>query len=349
MIKRIPEFTKSIWVKIAIALIALVLFNMLAGLMFPVLFAIGCSFALYPLTKYLRSIKVKGRSLPNAVVIAITFLLIGLALYLLIIFLIIPLFKEINELIKHIPMLTGDGKGAMPTIISQERMDALPSNIRDALGQTIRGISQSVLAVAKTLVASTFGVAASALGMFIVPFLVFYFLRDWTILRRMFVGIFDKNSRSLVHKITREVGQSLCDYTVGMMKMCLIAGLCLAAITALINPTYAMLMGTMGAVMELIPFVGPLFCTVTAVFLVFTSTPNLVPHIFFGFVIYYILDSQVLLPQVMNKSLTIPPVVIILTVLIGGKAFGITGLFFAVPVLCVAKVLYKNLWHRDEE
>jgi len=55
-------------------------------------------------------------------------------------------------------------------------------------------------------------------------------------------------------------------YVLGMMKMCVLAGLCIAAITSLVNAKYALLMGVLGAMMELVPFVGPVFCTITAVF-----------------------------------------------------------------------------------
>ena len=345
----ITDIKKSVWVKLAIAIGALFLFYMLAGLMFPVLMAIALSIAIHPLAKSIAKIKMGERQLPDIVVIILTFLVVGLLLYLFIAFLLIPLFKDVNGILRSIPLPSGEGATRMPDFMHSESVNALPSDIKEILGQAIQSASQSLMTVAKSLVASTFGVAASVLGLFIVPFLVFYFLKDWKILSNMFVNMFASNSRPLVYKIVQDLGQTMQGYVLGMMKMCVLAGLCIAAITSLVNAKYALLMGVLGAMMELVPFVGPVFCTITAVFLVYTAGPNLVPYIFFGYVAYYIFDSQVLFPHVMNKAVTIPSVVIILSVLMGGKVFGIMGLIFAVPVLCVAKVLYKYLWHMGEE
>jgi len=346
--KNITDVKKSIWVKLAIATAALLIFYATAGVLFPIFVAMAFTFAIYPLYKQIRKLKITGHALPDIVVVILTFAVVALLTYLFVDFLLIPLFKEVNALLKNMPSLTANLQSSGTNLIIQEKMNALPSNVRDVLGQAIRSASQSLMAVAKNLVATTFGVAATVLGLFIVPFLSFYFLKDWVTLRDIFVDLFDPESRPLVYKITCEVGVTLGNYTIGMLKMCLLAGLCLAAITSLINPSYALLMGTLGAMLEMVPYVGPVFCTIMAVFVVFTSVPQYVPHIFFGYIAYYIFDSQILYPAVMNKSVTIPPVVIILSVLLGGKFFGIMGLIFSVPLLCVSKVMYNNLWHLND-
>ena len=55
------------------------------------------------------------------------------------------------------------------------------------------------------------------------------------------------------------------------------------------------------------------------------------------------------MPRIMGKSIQLHPVLLILSLLIGAKLFGILGLLFAVPVAAVCKVLYKHLWHSSED
>ena len=339
----------NIWTKSAIAIAAVCLFYFLAGLMFPVLMAMAVSFVLYPLVKKIAKVRINGRRIPNTLAIVLTFVLVGLVIYAMITFMIKPLILQINDILMHIPYSANAGAGAWESLFSSERMQELPPNVRNLVSQLIQNVLDSVMVIAKSLMQTTFGVAAGMLSLFIVPFLAFYFLKDWRALRKMAVSLFAPASRPLVYRITQELGTTLCEYAGGMLKMCLIAGICITGITSLVNSSYALVMGTQAAILELIPVIGPLLCTLIAVFFAYTSGSSLVLPMIIGYGCYYILDSQVLLPQVMKRSLDIHPVVIIMGVIIGGKIFGIMGLVFVVPVLCVAKVLYKHLWHLDEE
>ena len=51
------------------------------------------------------------------------------------------------------------------------------------------------------------------------------------------------------------------------------------------------------------------------------------------------------MPRLLGSKINIHPVVLIISLLIGAKLFGIIGMVFAVPVAAVYKVLYKELWH----
>jgi predicted PurR-regulated permease PerM len=54
------------------------------------------------------------------------------------------------------------------------------------------------------------------------------------------------------------------------------------------------------------------------------------------------------MPKVMGKQIDLHPVILIISLLIGAKMFGIVGMLFAVPVAAVYRVLYKELWHESE-
>ncbi len=317
--------------------------------MFPVVMAMAMSFVLYPLVRKLKKIRFWGKPLPPSIAIAISFLLVGLCCYGLITFFVKPLLLQVNYVLTHIPAISHSTTSFLSTDFYQDKVASLPLNVRSMVISLMDSLTASFVALVKGLMSSTFGMAAGMLSLFIVPFISFYFLKDWSSLRKMFVCIFALKSRPLVYRITSDVGSALCEYGVGMMKMCLIAGICLTGIATVLTPSYALVLGTMAAVLELVPFVGPFICTLTAIFFAYITSPSLVLPMLLGYVLYYVLDSQIILPQVMKRSLNIHPVLIIVGVLVGGKIFGILGVVFAVPVLCMGRVLYKYLWHRGED
>ena len=53
------------------------------------------------------------------------------------------------------------------------------------------------------------------------------------------------------------------------------------------------------------------------------------------------------MPKIMGKKVDVHPVLLIGSLLLGAKLFGIVGMVFAVPVAAVYRVLYKQLWHRE--
>lgn len=71
-------------------------------------------------------------------------------------------------------------------------------------------------------------------------------------------------------------------------------------------------------------------------------------HVAVFYAVYYQLDANYILPKIMGKKIDLHPVLVIGSLLIGAKLFGIFGMIFAVPVAAVYRVLYKELWHASE-
>lgn len=349
MLTNITSQKKSIWLKLVIAIAAVFIFYTLAGLMFPVVMAMAVGFVLYPLVRRLSLLKIKGHKIPTAFAIVLSYLVVVLLGAVFVKCLVMPLVTQVNYLLSHMPYLTAQDSVSFHQILSAEWMSDLPPNVRNIAESSFKNMADSFVSISKTVMTSTIDMASGMLSLFIVPFISFYFLKDWTTLRRMVISLFAPQSRPLAFRITKEIGSTLCEYAVGMMKMCLIAAVCITCITSLVVPDYALVLGTMAGFLELVPFIGPLICVGTAAFVAYATHASSVWPIVIAYGIYYVLDGQVILPQIMKKTLAIHPVIIIMGVLIGGKIFGIMGLIFTVPVLCIGKVLYKYLWHLDDE
>lgn len=348
MNNRVAVVKKSMLVKMGLAALVFVIVYMVADFLLPVLLGIALSFVLYPIEIFFRKITVKGHSMPRIVAILLSFFVFGIGVYLVIVWLLIPLFKELNRLIITMPGLSKASSDSINALLKAQTSDQLPSSINGIINQSLGMVASYVMGMARDLVNSTIKVARSLLGIFIVPFLSFYFLKDWWTLKEMFVDIFPKKSQPLVQNILKDIGNYMCAYVKGMFQLCLVAGISLTAVTSLLGVEFPLILGSIAVIVETIPLVGPVLGSIPAVFIAYSQSPSLAVKVAIFYLIYYQLDSQVIMPHIMGKSVTLHPVIIILGVLAGGKLFGVMGVIFAVPAVIVCKVLYQYLWHRDE-
>ena len=67
------------------------------------------------------------------------------------------------------------------------------------------------------------------------------------------------------------------------------------------------------------------------------------------YLVFYQFDANFLMPRIVGKKIDLHPVILILSLIIGAKLYGILGMLFAVPVAAVYRVLYKELWHSTDE
>ena len=201
----------------------------------------------------------------------------------------------------------------------------------------------------KNLLASTLQIVANLFGLIVVPFLAFYFLKDWRDLTNMLVNVFTENSRPKVRQVLNHIGSALSAYVSGLWKLSLLAGFCVTIVLFICGIRYSLVFGFIAMLAETIPVVGPIISAVPAIFIAYTYSPsNTLPLLLF-YVLYYTLDGQVLTPVIMGRKIDLHPVIIILALLISAKLFGIIGMLFAVPVAAVYRVLYKELWHDGSE
>ena len=129
----------------------------------------------------------------------------------------------------------------------------------------------------------------------------------------------------------------------------MIAGFCITLGTYLMGVQFSLVLGFIAVMVETVPVLGPIFGSIPAVFIAYSQDSSLALKVVIFYIVFYQIDGQYIMPNIMGRSIALHPVLIILGVLVGGKLFGIVGLLFAVPVVAVCKVFYDHLWHMDED
>ena len=324
---------------------------LLAPVLLPVFLAIFLAFALYPLANIIGKVKVgKGTiHLSRVLAILLAFLSLGVVIMISIGFVLLPLFGEINELLVKMPDVLRANKNGLEEILRDpSTFPVLPSNFGMLLDDIVSWAMGFVSDMARNLLTSSMDIAKNLIGLAIVPFLAFYFVKDWRELRLMLINFFSYDIQPRAAHIIDEIGRTLSAYIQGLGKLSLLAGFCITVGTACLGVDYPYVLGFLALLAETVPVVGPIIGAVPAIFIAYGQSSTDAFHVALFYLIFYQIDANFIMPKIMGKQIDLHPVILIISLLIGAKMFGIVGMLFAVPVAAVYRVLYKELWHEGE-
>lgn len=352
MIKNWRAIRTSTFFKLAVTVGISYVLYLLAPFLLPILLAIALSFALFPLVNVTSRLTLGRGQIHFSRVVAIVIVLMCFLgfLVLLVSFLVLPLFGQINELVSNLPAF--DGSNTINSVDSwftdKSKIPVLPSNYEMLVQDLLSWAMGVVGSMMRNLLQSSLEIVTGLVGLIIVPFLSFYFLKDWRELCDIFVDLFNYEDRPRAKKVLSDIGETLSAYVNGLGKLCLISAFCVTIVLLSLGVNYALVFGFVAIFAELVPVVGPLIAAVPAVFVAYAQEPSLAYKAAFFYLLYYQFDANVLMPRIMGSKINLHPVLLIISLLLGAKLFGILGMVFAVPVAAVYKVLYNELWHLGE-
>lgn len=342
-------------VKFLIAFIVSAILYAMSSFLFPILLAIGLAFALYPLSRAFVRLQLGKTGMHPSRVAAIVLAFIASAIFMGIVisFVVLPLFGQINELIVKLPEYSEQMQGESLLRILKDPsagVPMLPSNLEGLLNDAINSIMGFLTNVVRNLLNSTVQLVANLVGLIVVPFLAFYFLKDWKVLCNMITDLFTPGARPKASRVLANIGIAISSYVEGLWKLSLLSALSVTIVLLILGVPYPLVFGLIALLAETIPVIGPIISAIPAIFVAYTSTTAHTAFVLAIFyIVYYTVDSQVLQPVIMGKKIKLHPVVILLALMIGGKLFGILGMLFAMPVAAVYRVLYDELWHYKGE
>lgn len=334
------------------AAVSFILYQMAVFLLLLFL-AIGMAFALYPIVNLIAKIKVGQGTihLSRVVAIALAFVTFGVFVLVTIGFIILPLFGQINELLVQLPVFMTKAEANNLNIFfdGSGKYPQLPSTFGMLLDEIVNWAMIFVSNILKNLLHSSIDIIKNLVGLVVVPFLSFYFLKDWRELRLMVINLFNYDAQEKAAHVIDEIGRTLSAYIQGLGKLSLIAGISITLGTLSLGVDFPLVLGFLAMLAETVPVVGPMVGAVPAIFIAYGQSSTNAFYVALFYIIFYQFDANFIMPKIMGQKIDLHPVILIISLLIGAKLFGILGMLFAVPVAAVYRVLYKELWHDGEQ
>ena len=305
----------------------------------PVLVALVIAYLLeWPVSKI--ELVIKNRVLATSFII----LLFSGVLLAMTLGLIPVLWQQLSNLLQEAPAMLEKGKEFLlhlpdqyPTLISIEQVKGLVATTENKIleaGQVILSFSLTSLK----------DIVAWLIYLILVPLLVFFMLKDKTVLTKSMSVLVPKDRR-LIKQVWLEMDHQIMNYIRGKVLEILIIGTITFVSFWVLDLRYAALLGALVGFSVLIPFVGAALVTIpvaaVAMFQFGLDTQFWTILIVYG--IIQALDGNVLVPLLFSEAVDLNTVFIIVAVLFFGGLWGFWGVFFAIPMASLVKALF-NAW-----
>ncbi|MBF0414847.1 MAG: AI-2E family transporter [Magnetococcales bacterium] len=193
------------------------------------------------------------------------------------------------------------------------------------------------------------GVISVLIYLVLVPFLVFFFMKDKELLLQSFIRYMPKN-RDLINRVLVDVDTAVGGYVRGKVwELFLIGGTAYAAFL-IIGFKYSFLVGFLTGISVLIPILGMVVVALPVIVLgVFQwglTLDAIQPLVIYS--VIQLVDGNILGPMILGETVKVHPTTIMLAVLFFGSIWGLSGVFFAVPLWVLLKSVLDAILFSEE-
>jgi predicted PurR-regulated permease PerM len=188
------------------------------------------------------------------------------------------------------------------------------------------------------------GTAAFLGAMIAIPVLAAYLLFDSEIIKRFFMGFVPEKRRDTTLGLLGELEEVLGGFIRGQLLVGGSIGIIIAIGLMICKVPYAILIGAVAGALDLIPYIGPVIAFLPA-FVIGFSAGGISKALLVGvvFLVANQLEGHVIAPNIVSRTIKLSPSAIVLSVLIGGELWGVAGMFIAVPVAGIIRVLLLHV------
>lgn len=288
------------------------------------------------------------RKLPKWIAILLAYVAIVLVIY-GIIKLVAPAINDQLELfIENLPAMVSTVMEWVNYV--QENRNTFPSFVQDAF-ETASGdfqskIQENVGNIANGIL-GVFGVIGGFINtifaLVLVPFILFYMLKDGYRFAPSVTVFFPKSRRENVLTILKDMDKTIATYIQGQMIVSLIVGILLYIGYLIIGLDYSLVLAVFGMFTNVIPFLGPYIAVIPAFLVAVFQDPIMVLYVGIIMLVAQQIEGNIISPNIMGKTLNIHPLTIIVLILTAGNLAGLIGVIFVIPAYSIVKVIVINI------
>lgn len=311
-------------------------YRFLKAVLLPFIVAMIISYILNPVVNVLHK-----RKMPRTVAVLLIYTMFIMVISVVLLN-VIPMFmKQVKDLREHYPKFTIQAQ-RWTEDLKDNRL--VPQSIRDGFQSSMHKAEQMMSGIVSRFLNGIGDTLNAVFVVFIIPFLTFYMLKDMEIIEKAAFAVVPRKHRGRVVELLVDIDKALGNYIRGQLFVCLITGALAYLGYWLIGLPYPLLLASLVALFNIIPFLGPFIGAAPAILMAATVSWQMVMFTIGINLSVQLLENNVISPQVVGRTLRLHPLLIIFALLVGGELGGILGMILAVPVFAVLKVIAKYIY-----
>jgi len=215
------------------------------------------------------------------------------------------------------------------------------SQITDYFGLEMSSVTDWLMESVQKMVVGISALVSSLVTLITVPVLTFYFLKDADSIAAFVQKMVPPISRPWVYPLARQIDEVLGGFIRGQLIVATIVGILSGAALLLLGIDFAVILGILAGITNIIPYLGPFIGAIPAVFIALLTSPLRTLWVIIAFVVIQQVESSLISPKIVGERVGLHPTLVILSLLVGGALWGLVGLIIAVPLAGVIRVLLK--------
>ncbi len=326
--------------KLAMVLIAIIALGYLCILgkevLCPLLFGLLFSILLLPIANYFERKLKFHRSAACAMAVLFLVLCVAGVLFLVA--------TQVSSLTQNWPMLKEQITQSFHNLQQwvstkfnvdiEKQMDYINSATSKIQNQTTAVIGATVISLSSVFLFIVF-----------IIFDTFFFLFYRRMLLKFLVDVFKEKNSDIVYDVVARVQFIIRRYILGLLlEMSTVALVC-CTVFLILGIKYAILLGLITALFNIIPYIGIFTALLLNVIITFATTAIATKVLLVVITVFsmHLIDSNILLPLIVGSKVRINAFVTLLGVVLGEMIWGIPGMFLSVPVIAIAKIIFDRI------
>jgi predicted PurR-regulated permease PerM len=305
-----------------------------------IVIALFLALALDPLVSTIERRTRLGRGLA----ISVTYLIVLIAIVGIGASFIPKLVDEVNGFVQALPNYVHDlthGRGRLGFLETKYHVvEKVREQVDQGGAKRVLGLSGVALSITKSIITI---VAATVT----IVFLTFFMLLEGRSWADRFYSLLPEESQPRWRKVGHDIYRTVGGYVTGNILISVIAGASITIVLLIMGVPYAVALGLLVAVLDLIPLAGATIAgVIVAIVAILHSVPAGIDAIAF-FIVYQQLENHFLQPVIYGRTVELSPLVVLVSVLVGAELGGILGALAAIPVAGAIQVIVRDqLAHR---
>jgi predicted PurR-regulated permease PerM len=233
--------------------------------------------------------------------------------------------EELTETVRGWPLgeqLLGSG----------EEGDDTESMITEDTGGMVFAFGTTVMDVISTIV--------------LILFIGVFFAANPEIYKKGIALLFTRERTDKVYQALEDCGAALWKWLTGQFIAMTFVGITATIGLMIIGVPLALVLGVIAGLSDFVPIVGPIFAVIPALLLAFSEGPETALYVALLYLGVQQIESNLITPLVQKKMVSIPPAMVLLSVVAFGTVFGIAGVVLATPLTVVAMVFISHFYVR---
>lgn len=309
-----------------------------------VFIAIVVAYIINPLVRYVEGKMGLNRLLSIAVVYVIIFGFIAILLGI-----IIPkTVTELRNLVVALPNIFGS---------AQQTMDELTEILfkdQTAVGDVVESFTVEFNKLLRTLQTTFFTWLSSfaervpnyfsnILRIILIPVVSFYLLLDKEALIQKVKSLIPTQYKDATLSLLRDIDTTMAEFVRGRVIMAIFVGVATGIALMILGVDFAIVLGIVTMVADIVPYIGPFLGFLPAVVLAFIQSPIKAIWVAVIFVLLQWMENNIIGPKILGESIGMNPLIILLSLIVGGGMAGVFGMIFAVPIVATIKVILTHI------